>query len=177
MITIHSDARDYRNAVQRKSHKERSQPANRTKWGLLEKHKDYVLRAQDFHKKSKAIAVLKSKAAFRNPDEFYFGMINAKTKKGVHIQERNESFDHDLIKLLKTQDKNYIHYAKSINAKKLEKMSEGSLLELGGADQEQSTSRKRKSNHVIFVDSMEDGTASKVAYVDALSAHTVSEKI
>jgi hypothetical protein len=28
-----------RNAVQRRQHRERAQPANREKWGLLEKHK------------------------------------------------------------------------------------------------------------------------------------------
>lgn len=29
---------------------------------------------------------LKEKAAFRNPDEFYFKMINSKTVGGVHKQ-------------------------------------------------------------------------------------------
>ena len=63
-----------RNAVKRKTHKERSQPGERRKFGLLEKKKDYVLRARDFHKKEDAIKVLKTKAAYKNPDEFYFGM-------------------------------------------------------------------------------------------------------
>jgi U3 small nucleolar RNA-associated protein 11 len=155
-----------RNAVQRKSHKERSQPAARTKWGLLEKHKDYVLRAQDFHRKNKALSVLKSKASFRNPDEFYFAMINAKTKKGVHIKERTETFDSDLIKLLKTQDKNYVQYAKSLNAKKLEKLTAGSLLDLPGdlLPGENEPSRKRKANHVLFVDSQEEGMLCWLLY-------------
>lgn len=30
---------------------------------------------------------LKEKAALRNPDEFYFGMINSKTRNGVHVSE------------------------------------------------------------------------------------------
>ena len=41
-----------RNAVKRKTHKERAQPKGRKRLGLLEKHKDYVLRARDFQSRS-----------------------------------------------------------------------------------------------------------------------------
>jgi U3 small nucleolar RNA-associated protein 11 len=107
----------HRNAMQSKTHQERSQPASRSKWGLLEKHKDYVLRARDYHKKEKAITTLKRKAAFKNPDEFYFGMIPTATQKGIHVQQRNQTFEPELIQLLKTQDQNYISYQKSVNVK------------------------------------------------------------
>ena len=63
---------------------------------------------------------MKEKAAFRNPDEFYFGMVNAKTKNGVHVkelEERTKTFDHDLLKLLKTQDSNYVNHQRSVNMK------------------------------------------------------------
>jgi len=69
-----------RNAVHRRDHKERAQPLAREKRGLLEKHKDYVLRAKDYNFKQKRLKSLKEKAFFRNPDEFYFKMINTKTK-------------------------------------------------------------------------------------------------
>ncbi|KAI9146085.1 small-subunit processome [Paraphysoderma sedebokerense] len=111
-----------RKAAPRRTHKERSQPAARQKFGLLEKHKDYVLRAQDFHKKEKRLLHLKNRAFFRNPDEFYFGMINSKTKEGVHIVERNQKFSADFLKLLKTQDKGYIVNQKNINQSKIEKL-------------------------------------------------------
>lgn len=73
-----------RNAVKRVAHKERSQPGARKKFGLLEKHKDYIERSRDFHKKQDYIKTLKKKAEDRNPDEFYFKMHNAKVTNGVH---------------------------------------------------------------------------------------------
>ena len=48
--------------------------------GLLEKHKDYVERAKNYHVKERRLKGLRTKAAFRNPDEFYFKMLNASTE-------------------------------------------------------------------------------------------------
>lgn len=101
-----------RNAVQRRNHKERSQPVGRAKLGLLEKHKDYVLRAKDHHKKRDMLKRLTDKAAMRNKDEFYFGMINSSTRNGVHQHARpSEQLDNDVVALLKTQDVGYIRAA------------------------------------------------------------------
>lgn len=69
-----------RNSLHRRNHKERSQLAHRSRLGLLEKHKDYVKRARDFHSKQSRIKRLREKAAERNKDEFYFGMVNSKTE-------------------------------------------------------------------------------------------------
>jgi U3 small nucleolar RNA-associated protein 11 len=69
-----------KNALHRRNHKERSQLAHRTKLGILEKHKDYVLRARDYHSKQDRLNRLKQKAAERNKDEFYFSMVREKTK-------------------------------------------------------------------------------------------------
>lgn len=98
-----------RNVVHRRNHKERSQPAGRAKLGLLEKHKDYVLRAKDHHSKRDRINLLKEKAAARNKDEFYFSMINTSTRNGVHVTDRgNRAMDNDVVQLLKTQDAGYL---------------------------------------------------------------------
>lgn len=67
-----------RKAIPQKYHKERHQPRSRKKFGFLEKHKDYVLRARDYHRKQDQLRKLEEKASFRNPDEFYFKMIKTK---------------------------------------------------------------------------------------------------
>lgn len=95
--------------MSRRNHKERAQPLHRQKLGLLEKHKDYVHRARDYKSKKDRIKKLREKAAFRNKDEFYFGMVKAKTRGGVHLQDRgNEALSVDVVKLLKTQDLGYV---------------------------------------------------------------------
>ncbi|WVQ73937.1 hypothetical protein IAR50_003518 [Cryptococcus sp. DSM 104548] len=98
-----------KNVMSRRNHKERAQPLNRAKLGNLEKHKDYVHRARDYKSKQDRIRKLREIAAFRNKDEFYWGMIKGKTKEGVAIGDRgNEALSTDVVKLLKTQDMGYI---------------------------------------------------------------------
>ncbi|KAG2369548.1 small-subunit processome [Suillus spraguei] len=98
-----------RNSLHRRNHKERSQLSHRAKFGILEKHKDYVQRARDYHSKQDRITRLRQKAADRNKDEFYFGMNKERTVQGVHVKERgNVSMPMDMVKLLKTQDEGYV---------------------------------------------------------------------
>jgi U3 small nucleolar RNA-associated protein 11 len=107
-----------RNSIHRRNHKERSQPAHRKRLGLLEKHKDYVLRARDYHSKQDLLKRLRLKAANRNKDEFYFSMVRERTNGGVHQGDRgNVSLPVDMVKVLKTQDENYVRTMKATNMK------------------------------------------------------------
>ncbi|KAF8078834.1 small-subunit processome [Lyophyllum atratum] len=175
-----------RNSIHRRNHKERSQLAHRSKLGILEKHADYVKRARDYHSKQDRLTRLKQKASEKNKDEFYFSMRNEGTKGGVHIKDRgNVALPTDIVKVLKTQDENYIRTMRTAGMKKIDKiksqltamadlMKPGSSSE--GADDDldeeefqiltdagilsegssRSRSGRRKSKHVVFVDNEEE---------------------
>ncbi|KAK6340306.1 hypothetical protein TWF730_002069 [Orbilia blumenaviensis] len=120
-----------RNAIQRRNHKERSQISSRSRFGHLEKHRDYALRAQDYNSKKARLKILKSKASERNPDEFYFGMINAQTRDGgVFVKERgaggNDSrvLGMDTVRGLKMQDKAYLRVMGDVERRKRERLEE-----------------------------------------------------
>ncbi|KAK4518407.1 uncharacterized protein ATC70_008624 [Mucor velutinosus] len=151
-----------RNAVQRRNHKERGQTAGREKFGLLEKKKDYLLRAKDYHGKQNKLKAMREKALFRNPDEFYFKMVNSQTKGGVHIQKRNEELPDEMVQLMKTQDKEYIKYQRDLSKRKLEKLQaslhfiddgKNSDEEEDSEEEDERPAKKNKSNHIVFVDS------------------------
>ncbi|KAF5747906.1 U3 small nucleolar RNA-associated protein 11 [Tripterygium wilfordii] len=114
----------FKNAIPRKAHKERAQPQSRKKFGILEKHKDYVVRAKAFHKKEETLRRLKEKAASRNPDEFYFKMIKTKTVNGVHKPESEANkYTHEELMLMKTQDMGYILQKLQSDKKKIERLT------------------------------------------------------
>jgi U3 small nucleolar RNA-associated protein 11 len=146
-----------RNAVQRRNHKERAQPLERQKWGLLEKRKDYTKRAKDHNEKKRKLGLLKAKAADRNEDEFYFGMMNSSTKNGIKVAKRSadnaagggKSLSMDVVKLMKTQDVAYLRTVLQSTRKAIERLEmevvaadQGVKLDVGG----------RKNRKTVFPD-------------------------
>ncbi|GFF23436.1 probable U3 small nucleolar RNA-associated protein 11 [Aspergillus udagawae] len=126
-----------RNAVQRRQHRERGQLEGREKWGILEKHKDYSLRAKDYNAKKAKIKRLEELAANRNPDEFAFGMMSAHSRtKGKHGAAARDSaakrgLSHDAIKLLKTQDAAYLRTTGERLRREIEKVEQEVRLQEG----------------------------------------------
>ena len=111
-----------RTSEQKRQHRERAQPFHRQKYGLLEKKKDYVLRAKDYSDKQARLKALRSKAASKNEDEFNFGMIKGRTRNGVATRDRgNTALSQEQVKVLKSQDSKYINLVASVESRKLEK--------------------------------------------------------
>ena len=139
-----------RNTVPRRPHKERAQPKAREKWGILEKHKDYSLRAADYNLKKKKLGQLSNKAKERNPDEFAFGMMSAeKGTAGKHGKGGNEALlSHDAVKLLKTQDSGYLRTVSNRGRREVEILEQ--QVRLSEALKEDGTSKAGKK--IVFVD-------------------------
>ncbi|XP_062510532.1 probable U3 small nucleolar RNA-associated protein 11 [Corticium candelabrum] len=141
----------FKNAAksQRRSHKERHQPHHRRKLGLLEKHKDYVARARDYHRKETQLKVLREKARNRNPDEFYYKMTSTRLKGGKHYQPVSDHFTEEELKVLQTQDFGYTALRRMQEAKKIDRLQSGLHLL---TDREESPPNK----HTIFVESRQE---------------------
>jgi U3 small nucleolar RNA-associated protein 11 len=140
----------FKKAIQSKTHRERSQPLSREGLGLLEKHKDYVERARDYQSKQKRLKQMRNLAANRNPDEFYFKMINQKTKNGVHVVNRQTPIDKDVLSLMKSQDIKYINMFVQSGKKKIERLISNNVGVF------ESTGK-----HTVFVDDDEEMNAFK----------------
>ncbi|XP_054803113.1 probable U3 small nucleolar RNA-associated protein 11 isoform X1 [Prosopis cineraria] len=142
----------FKNAIPRRAHKERAQPSSRKKFGLLEKHKDYVVRAKAFHKKQETLRKLKEKAEFRNPDEFYFKMIRTKVVDGVHRPESEaRKYTHEELMLMKTQDMGYVLQKLQSERKKVEKLTASLHL----------VDQQRSGKHIYFAEDRQEAKEIK----------------
>ncbi|XP_030074161.1 putative U3 small nucleolar RNA-associated protein 11 [Microcaecilia unicolor] len=132
-----------------KNHKERSQPSSRKKLGLLEKKKDYKLRAEDYHRKRNTLHALRKKALEKNPDEFFLKMTRTQLKDGVHvIKQPQEEVTVEQLKVMRTQDIKYVEMKRVAEMKKIERLkSELHLLEAEGT---------QPNKHTFFFDTKKE---------------------
>lgn len=133
-------------SIQKKQHRERSQPEERKRWGLLEKKKDYKLRAADYHSKQAQLKLLKQKAQERNPDEYYHQMTKTRINEDANKVRTNQgqALSHDAVKILKTQDSGYVRTQLAQEQKNIERL-QGELI-FGGT-----------GKHTVFVDDIQEG--------------------
>jgi len=131
-------------------HKERHQPESRQYLGVLEHKKDYKQRANDYQKKQNAYKLLRKKVLDKNPEEFDFHMIRSQLKDGVHfdIRDDDKELTADEIKLMESQDINYIRQKLMIEMKKIEKLRENLHLI--------DCNNRPKNKHIFFVDNKSD---------------------
>lgn len=141
-----SGASTMRNAIKRITHKERAQPSDRKRFGLLEKHKDYVVRSKDYKNKQNTLKGLRNKALERNPDEFYFGMHNSRVIDGKHREIKKNVLSQEVLNDMKTKDMGYIVYKKEKLNKKIEKLKNNMHL----------IGENKPKSHTIFVDNEEE---------------------
>jgi U3 small nucleolar RNA-associated protein 11 len=108
----------------------------------LTSFQDYSLRAKDYNKKKEQLKNLAQKAADRNPDEFYFGMMSRegpgqRVKEGKHHtgmvkgDRGNKAMSVDLVRLLKTQDVGYVRTMRQVAAKEVRRLEEQVVLTRG----------------------------------------------
>ncbi|CAE7560244.1 unnamed protein product [Symbiodinium pilosum] len=131
-----------RHVVHKRVHLERHQPKHRRKLGYLEKHKDYVKRAKDFHKKEDIIKDLHRKAYFKNEDEFAYGMMSHSTTKDGKKQKKKVHLSQEEQQLAESQDTQYVAMREQIDNKAVEKRTQ--RLHFLDAD--------KPNKHVVFVD-------------------------
>jgi len=128
-------------------HRERAQPGFRKHLGLLEKKKDYKLRANNFKQKEAKLLQLRKKAEFKNPDEYYMAMANAKLVGGVHTKAK-EGLTMEEMALCETRDARFIRDRIVREKRKIERLRSSMHIWEGDGTQ--------LNKQIFFIDDDED---------------------
>uniref|UniRef100_A0A1I8FUL3 Large ribosomal subunit protein eL38 n=2 Tax=Macrostomum lignano TaxID=282301 RepID=A0A1I8FUL3_9PLAT len=134
----------------RRHYKERQQLGRRAHLGQLEKHKDYIVRAKDYQKKSATLKSLRQRARDKNPDEFYFHMTRSQLVDGQHSEtaarvaadRQPPTADNKRMRQMLLEDSNYLRHKLQIERAQLAKL-EASLAFVG-------TDSGSKSSRTVF---------------------------
>eukprot|EP00013_Stygamoeba_regulata_P013901 CAMPEP_0177669034 /NCGR_PEP_ID=MMETSP0447-20121125/23174_1 /TAXON_ID=0 /ORGANISM="Stygamoeba regulata, Strain BSH-02190019" /LENGTH=215 /DNA_ID=CAMNT_0019175771 /DNA_START=211 /DNA_END=853 /DNA_ORIENTATION=- len=100
--------------------------------------------------KSGEFAALERKAYFRNPDEFYFGMVNSKTEDGIHKTKADQKkHSAAAMKEMNRQDIGYLSLKRQVDAKKVERIQQDMAFTEAAA-------HDSKRKHTVFVESYKE---------------------
>jgi U3 small nucleolar RNA-associated protein 11 len=135
----------FKKAIPKRKYKERGQPENRKHLGMLEKKRDYKIRAEDSHRKEAEINRLKDLAYNKNPDEFYFSMEKTRLVGGKHKKEVEEIAP-ELQKKQKVIEGNLLSMKAKNKAKKHEELQNSLHL----------IDAPAVNKHIVFVKTEED---------------------
>ncbi len=139
----------------RGEYRERVQPADRKRFGTMERHKDYVLRARDFHKKERQIKKLRLAASMRNPDEFDREMAHSRVKDGEHVsapRREDRGGKRAAAKRENIEDLRHLTMARTHQAKVVQRLKSDSALAVG-------SSKGVRGKRVVFLGDDEEAAS------------------
>ena len=63
------------------------------------------------------LQLLREKASFRNPDEFYFAMERSRTKGGVHVVDGKRRYKESELRDMRSADIRYVRLRSQVESK------------------------------------------------------------